>query len=90
MLKNASGKPDPLQIQVTVDGTTSFAAHSLHGTMSCLSLTLFILSTSNDSHKPLAEVEIIVFRLMFPVWKWKLVLSIFASSCLYWAKSISF
>ena len=64
MLINASGKPDPLQIQVTVDGTTSFAAHSLHGTMSCFSL--FILSTSNDAHKPFAEVEIIVFRLMFP------------------------
>ena len=66
MLINASGKPDPLQIQVSVDGTTSFAAHSLHGTMSCLSLTLFILSTSNDARKPFAEVEIIVFRLMFP------------------------
>ena len=66
MLINASGKPDPLQIQVTVDGTTSFAAHSLHGTMSCLSLTLFILSTSNDAHKPLAEVEIIVFVLCSP------------------------
>ena len=59
MLINALGKSDPLQIQVTVDGTAGFAAHSLHRTMSCLSL--FILSTSNDAHKPLAVKKRLLF-----------------------------
>ena len=64
-LINALGKPDPLQIQVTVDGTTSFAAHSLYRTMLCLSL-LFFYYIKWSTQTTGCEVKITVFILCFP------------------------